>query len=69
MAREGWTLTKVTDAEELAWEDHRYWQSLSVGERLRLCMEMNEAAFAGKVFEAVNGRERLRRPANPAEQA
>lgn len=52
-------VTRVTDPEALAWEDHRYWQSLSIGERLRHAMELSEMVYFGKQTEPVNGLERL----------
>ena len=57
----------VTDPEALAWEDHRYWQSLTIGERLRISFELSERAYYGRVTEAAGGRERLQRPSYSAQ--
>src|ERR1044071_3459232 len=40
------TIRKVTDPEEQQAESDRYWQSLSVGERLSAVWEISAAAYA-----------------------
>ncbi len=66
MVREGWTFTRVTDTEAFERQEYDAWQALSIGERLRISMEMNEAIFNayGRTYEAVGGRERLQRSAD-----
>jgi hypothetical protein len=40
------TIRRVTDTEEQQAEAYRYWQSLSVGERLSAVWDASEAAYA-----------------------
>jgi len=40
------TIRRVTDPEEQQAETYRYWQSLSVGERLSAVWDASEAAYA-----------------------
>jgi hypothetical protein len=40
------TIRRVVNLEEQEAENYRYWQSLSVGERLAAVCELSEAAYA-----------------------
>jgi len=40
------TIRKVTDVEEQQAETYRYWQSRSIGERLKAVCEATESAYA-----------------------
>jgi hypothetical protein len=58
------TIRRVTNPEEQQAEADRYWQSLTVGERLSAVCEASEAAYAfaagfpGKATDDARGSER-----------
>jgi hypothetical protein len=57
------TIRRVTDPDEQQAESYRYWQSLSVGERLSAVWDASEAAYA---FAAVSKECRCTRRPCPA---
>jgi hypothetical protein len=69
MERPGVVFRDISDPEALAWEDHRQWQSLSIGERLQISFELSEMAYMGRETEPFNGLERLPRPVDSLQQA
>ena len=63
------TIRRVTDPDEQWAESYRYWQSLSVGERLSAVWDASEAAYAfaaGFKGVPVNRVSVPRRNGNPA---
>ncbi len=45
------TIRRVTDIEEQDAENYRYWQGLSIGERIIAISEMSAAAYAAEGVE------------------